>query len=183
MERESLKQRTFFSVIWTAISVGWSAIATFIVFAILTRLLSPHVFGIYALSTVFLEITRTIGTVGIADALIREKSVDEELADTAFWANLAFGVAAGLAVFCLAGSYSSVIGQPEVEPVLQWLAPFIPISSLAGIHLARKLRDFGHKVVTMRTVANTFLGGGAAILSAYMGMGVWSLVIQAGVNG
>ena len=182
MERDSLKQRTFFSVIWTAISVGWSAIATFIVFAILTRLLSPHVFGIYALSTVFLEITRTIGTVGIADAIIREKSVDEELADTAFWANLAFGVTAGLAVFCLAGPYSSVIGQPEVKPVLQWLAPFIPMSSLAGIHLARKLKDFGHKVVTMRTVANTFLGGGAAILSAYMGMGVWSLVIQAGVN-
>jgi len=182
MERDSLKQRTFFSVIWTAISVGWSAIAMFVIFAVLTRLLDPHVFGIYALSTVFLEVTKIIATGGLSDAVIREKALDEELADTAFWANVGFGALAGLAVFVLADPYAAVIAQPEVAPVLRWLAPFIPITSLAGIHMARKLKDFGHKVVTIRTVTNTFLGGGAAILSAYIGLGVWSLVIQAAVN-
>lgn len=182
MEWDQLKQRTFRSVIWTIIRVGWSSVATFIVFAVLTRMLDPYMFGIFALATVFQGLTRIVATCGLSDAIIREKELDEELADTAFWANFALGALAGLTVFLFAAPYAAAIGHPEVKPVLWWLAPMVPISSLAGIHMARKLKDFGHKVVTLRVIASTSVGGGAAIASAWMGMGVWSLVIQAGVN-
>jgi len=182
MEPDTLKEKTFFSVIWMVIKVGWSSIATLAIFAILARILDPHAFGIYALATVFSEVTKIIAAGGLSDAIVREKTVDDDLADTVFWANLAFGTSAGLILVLLSAPYAAAIGQPEVTPVLRCLGLLIPLSSLGSIHMARKLRDFGHKVVTLRVIASTLLGGGAAIVSAYNGMGVWSLVIQAGLS-
>src|SRR5262249_1641481 len=54
-----------------------------------------------------------------------------------------------------------------------------PLSSLGGIHMARKLREFGHKAVAARTMIASTLAGCTAVAAAVAGYGVWSLVIQA----
>ncbi len=156
----------------------WSASS---LFAALARVLSPHDFGLFALAILVVDIARIISTAGLSDAITRDKHHDEILADTAFWANLGLGCIVGAAAWILAPLYASAIEQPEILPVLRWLAVLVPVSALSGIHTALKLREFGHKAVAVRWVVSGVLGGAAAIAAAVAGFGVWSLVIQTAI--
>ena len=60
-------------------------------------------------------------------------------------------------------------------------AAALPVSSLSGIHTARKLGEFGHKAVAARMMSSSALGGAAAVAAAIAGFGVWSLVIQTAI--
>src|SRR3546814_3704135 len=48
----------------------------------------------------------------------------------------------------------------------------------ADLHMALRLRSFGHKTTALRSVVSGLLGGGAAVTAAYAGLGLWALVIQ-----
>jgi O-antigen/teichoic acid export membrane protein len=70
----------------------------------------------------------------------------------------------------------------DVASVLRWLALALPVEALATIHMARKLKDFGHKVVALRIMTSTLIGGSVAIAAALMGAGIWSLILQAWIT-
>jgi O-antigen/teichoic acid export membrane protein len=182
MERFELKRKAFHSALWSVVSVGASNLLSFVVFSLLARILSPHEFGVFALATVIIGLARIVTSAGLADAVMRTKELDEAFADTAFWANLLLGCLVGIVTWAAAPLYASTTMQPEVVPILRWLAVLIPVSSLSGIHTARKLREFGHKAVAARIVMGSLLGGAAAVAAALYGFGVWSLLIQAAIN-
>src|SRR3546814_11654175 len=53
-----------------------------------------------------------------------------------------------------------------------------PISSFGATHMALRLREFGHRTTALRSVAGGLIGGTAAVIAAFAGLGLWSLVIQ-----
>lgn len=181
MESFELKRRTFQAVIWAIVRIGASNILGFVLFALLARLLSPHDFGLFALSMVVVDIARVLATAGLSDAVIRDQHGDDTLATTAFWANLALGCIVGGTAWMLAPLYADLIGQPEISGILRCLAALVPVSALGGIHTARKLREFGHKAIAARTIGSNAAGGALAVIAAVAGAGVWSLVVQAAV--
>jgi O-antigen/teichoic acid export membrane protein len=173
MERFELKRKAFHSALWSVVSVGASNLLSFVVFSLLARILSPHEFGVFALATVIIGLARIVTSAGLADAVMRTKELDEAFADTAFWANLLLGCLVGIVTWAAAPLYASTTMQPEVVPILRWLAVLIPVSSLSGIHTARKLREFGHKAVAARIVMGSLLGGAAAVAAALYGFGAF----------
>jgi hypothetical protein len=86
---------------------------------------------------------------------------DELLVDTACWANLAFACIVGALTRVLAPLYALVVEQPEITLVVRCLAVLVPVSSLSGIHTARKLGEFRHKAVATRVISGGALGGAA----------------------
>jgi O-antigen/teichoic acid export membrane protein len=177
-----LKKKTATSILWSIVRVGWSTVATFIIFLVLARILGPADFGTFALASLFVEIGRVLAYAGLGDAVTRQLELDEELADTAFWASLAFSVTVALIIFFAAPAYGELVRDPAVVPILEWLAPLLPLSSLAVIHNARLARDFGHKNLAAQSIAASLLSGGTAVAAAVLGWGVWSLVAQTAVN-
>jgi O-antigen/teichoic acid export membrane protein len=173
-----LKRRTLHAVGWALVRIGGTNVLGFVVFAALARVLSPHDFGLFALAMLMVEVARIISSAGLSDAITRDRENDELLADTAFWANIAFGSVVGLVAWLLAPFYAATIDEPSITPILRSLAALVPLASLSSIHTARKLREFGHKAIAARTVTCGAIGGGCAIVAALAGYGVWSLVIQ-----
>ncbi len=178
-----LKKKTATSILWSIVRVGWSTVATFVIFVILARILGPADFGTFALASLFVEIGRVLAYAGLGDAVTRQLELDEELADTAFWASVAFSVSVGLIIFFAAPAYGEFVRDPNVAEILKWLALFLPLSSLAVIHNARLARDFGHKSLAAQSIAASLLSGVTAVAAAFLGWGVWSLVAQTAVNG
>lgn len=174
-----LKGRTVHSILWSVVRVGWSSLATFVLFAVLARLLAPAQFGLFALASLFVEAARVLAGAGLADAVTREADLTEEQADTAFWAHLGCAALVALATAALALPYSRFVDQPEVVPLVAALAPLMVVGALGGIHTARLLREFGHKAVALRTLAVSLASSALAIASALHGLGAWSLVVQA----
>jgi len=177
-----LKKKTAASILWSIVRVGWSTIATFVIFVVLARILGPADFGTFALASLFVEIGRVLAYAGLGDAVTRQLALDEELADTAFWASLAFSSIVAMAIFLLAPAYGTLVRDTAVSEILRWLAPLLPITSLAVIHNARLARDFGHKSLAAQSVVASLLSGATAIAAAFLGWGVWSLVAQTAVN-
>ncbi|CCM74385.1 lipopolysaccharide biosynthesis protein [Rhizobium mesoamericanum] len=177
-----LKKKTALSVLWSVIRVAWSTIATFVIFVILARILGPGDFGTFALASLFVEIGRVLAYAGLGDAVTRQLDLDEELADTAFWATIAFSAIVALLVFFFAPYYGNLVRDPSVSGILRWLAPLLPISSLAVIHNARLAREFGHKSLAGQAIAASLLSGITAVVCAFLGWGVWALVAQTAVN-
>ena len=177
-----LKKKTALSVLWSVIRVAWSTIATFVIFVILARILGPGDFGTFALASLFVEIGRVLAYAGLGDAVTRQLDLDEELADTAFWATIAFSAIVASLVFFFAPYYGDLVRDPSVSGILRWLAPLLPISSLAVIHNARLAREFGHKSLAGQAIAASLLSGITAVVCAFLGWGVWALVAQTAVN-
>src|SRR3546814_16666514 len=44
--------------------------------------------------------------------------------------------------------------------------------------MALRLREFGQRTTALRSVAGGLIGGTAAVIAAFAGLGLWSLVIQ-----
>ncbi|MBB3966045.1 MULTISPECIES: lipopolysaccharide biosynthesis protein [Rhizobium] len=177
-----LKKKTALSVLWSVIRVAWSTVATFVIFVILARILGPGDFGTFALASLFVEIGRVLAYAGLGDAVTRQLDLDEELADTAFWATIAFSAIVAAVVFVFAPYYGDLVRDPKVSEILRWLAPLLPVSSLAVIHNARLAREFGHKNLAAQAIAASMLSGITAVACAFMGWGVWALVAQTAVN-
>ena len=181
MQNAELKHKTFHAVVWALLRVGTSNVVSFVVFTVLARILSPGDFGVFALAILVVDVARIVSSAGLSDAITRDKHRDELLADTAFWANLGLGCMVGAVTWLLAPLYAMAMDQPQITTVVRCLAVLVPVSSLSGIHTARKLAEFGHRAVAARMMSSTVLGGGTAVAAAVAGLGVWSLVIQTAV--
>jgi len=177
-----LKKKTALSVLWSVVRVAWSTIATFVIFVILARILGPGDFGTFALASLFVEIGRVLAYAGLGDAITRQLDLDEELADTCFWATVAFSAIVAAVVFVFAPYYGDLVRDESVSSILRWLAPLLPVSSLAVIHNARLAREFGHKNLAAQSIAASLLSGITAVVCAYLGWGIWALVAQTAVN-
>jgi O-antigen/teichoic acid export membrane protein len=179
---QDLKQRTTTSILWSVLRVLWSTGATFVIFVCLARILGPSDFGLFALAALFLDVSRIFASAGLGDAIIRQHVLEEEMADTAFWANFGLSTIVATIVIIAAPFYAQMIHNTNVTHILQALALTLPISSLAGIHGARLTREYKHKLFAIQAAIASIVSGISGITAALMGLGVWSLVVQAWVG-
>jgi O-antigen/teichoic acid export membrane protein len=178
MDHESLKRRTFGSIVWMTVATGWSSLASFVTFAILARLLDPYTFGVFTLAQIVYALLSALTGAAFNDYVIQKQDLTEDVADTLFWSNLAINALLAASVWSASDLYARFMNVPDAALPLRCLGLALPIDALATIHLAKSLREFGHRIVAIRAIGATFFGGGLGILAAYWGFGVWSLIVQ-----
>jgi O-antigen/teichoic acid export membrane protein len=177
-----LKRKTGGAVLWTAAQIGSDQVFAFVIFIILARILTPEDFGVFALAAIFSEIGRIIATAGLVQAVARSKTVTSELADTVFWSNLGLSTILAAAGLLLAPGIASLVGAPTAAAPLAALALTLPVGAVGATHMTLRLREFGHRSMTVRSIFAGVLGGGAAVGAAIAGWGLWSLVVQRAVT-
>ncbi len=145
---------------------------------ILARLLAPKDFGLLALAAVFTSFLRIFGNMGLGASIVQRREVDDEYLSTAFWANLT----AGLILTGIAAAVGALVGrwvnEPVVGVVLVVLSLRFVITAGGGTQLAIISRRMDYRVLALRSVVATIVGGVIGITMAYRGLGVWSLVGQ-----
>lgn len=163
--------------------VGWNISAQmvqqaikFLVIIILTRLLEPRDFGIFAMVTVFTEFIRPFREWGFQAALIQKKDINEDDQNTAFWA--IGGVGALIYLFsCASASFvGHFFNLPEVGQIIPVIALIFLVSPFGSVQWALLTRELNFSTIAIiDTVAMLFYGISACWL-AYRGWGVWSFV-------
>ena len=148
-----------------------------IIFLLLARNLTPEEFGVVAMAAVFISFVQLFLRVGLSEALIQRKDLTDDYLDTAFW--FLFGLGCSLAILVwLTSSYAaSVLGYPNFNLVLNWLALSIVFLSLSRVHEAILRRRFRYKNLALRTLLATSISGSAAVIAAFNGAGIWALVL------
>lgn len=150
----------------------------FVLLPILARMLGPDAYGLMALALPFILFVNILSDAGLGGALVREKNADPEVESTVFWSALGVSLVLAAALAGLAWPLAHAIHRPEAAPVIAALTPVLILGGVTGVFNARVLREHRFGVLAAGDVMSTTLSAICAISAAFLGFGVWSLVIQ-----
>jgi O-antigen/teichoic acid export membrane protein len=180
---DSLKQKTISGMIWNAVERFGSSFFLFVSNLILARLLSPDDFGCIGMLMVFISISDAIVDGGFGSALIQKKKPTEADYSTVFYWNLFLSVFLYLSLYFAAPSISDFYEIPLLKDVLRIQGIIVIINAFILIqqNILKKQVDF--KRIAKINLASIIIGTSFGILFAFLGFGVWSLVVKSLVTG
>ncbi len=174
----SLQKQAAQGVFWSAAGNWGYQVATLVVFAVLSRLLTPAEFGLVALASVFTALLKLVTEQGLADAIVQRADLEPEHLDSAFWLSIGLGAVLTAGLAAASWLIANIVNQPDIAPVLVWLAPVLGLAGLSSVQRAILSRELRFASLTLRTLASVIVGGIVGVVAALRGYGVWSLVAQ-----
>lgn len=161
---------------WNYLSFGLSKALNIISFSIIAHLLTPELYGLFALATLAIDYLSILNDFGLGAALIHRREDIEEASNTAFTFNLLIGIILTLIVIATAPYVAIFFDEPLVIPILRWLGLTFTINALGSIHQARLRRDLRFSKSIIPELSSTIVKMGLTIGFAIKGYGAWSLV-------
>lgn len=177
-----LKQKTITSILWNGFNTISNRLLYFVVGVILARLLEPSDYGIIAMVTVFTAILQIFTDGGLGLALIRKQDRTDADTATVFWYNLAMCWFIYLIMFITAPFLADFYDMPVLTPLTRILTLNLLFVPLGNIQSTLMRADINFKTPTIIGFWGTVLYGIFAIVMAYQGFGVWSLVYSSLAN-
>lgn len=177
-DNRGLQPRVARGLTWTIIDAWGRQVLGLVVFAILARLLVAADFGLIALAAVFVGLAHIVVDQGLGDAIVQRRTLTRGHLDTAFWVALATGAILTAAGVVLAIPIAALLGEPELQPILQVLSLVFVLSALTSIQVALLRRELAFRSIALRTLLAIAGGGVVGIALALAGAGAWALVGQ-----
>ncbi len=180
---ESLKKQTKKGLYWKFAEQFSNYGIQFIIGIFMARLLSPSDFGITALPAVFMSVAGLFASGGFGQALIRKPELKEEDLSTAYIYSMCVGVICYIILFFASPWIADFYNTPVLKPLMRVTAlGFIygPIGTPQSVLLQRELN---FKILAKVSVLVKIMGGVVGIILAFVGLGVWSLVVSGMVGG
>ncbi|QYA03909.1 MOP flippase family protein [Rhizobium sp. B21/90] len=173
----SVKKEAFSAVRWTTFATVGRVILQTLQLIILARLISPQDFGMMAMILSVTAFIQLFGDLGVSTTIIYSREISKEVLSTLYWLNLVMGALLSGFVWIASPSVARFYGTPGLE---------IPLS-LAGssfflLAIGQQAKVLAEKRLAFRPIAMVELTSATistvlAILVAYFGGGVYSLVV------
>lgn len=178
----SIKKEIASGVMYIAIAKYSGIIVNIFISAILARLLVPEDFGLIAIVSVFMNFFFIIGDIGIAPAIVQKRELSESDLDHIFSFTIYMGLALSSIFFFLSWIIANIYNDSRLVPISQ-LMGLIFFSNCARIvpsGLLNRAKRF--KFTAMTGFSLGILTSIIAIFMAYVGMGVYALIIPGLIN-
>jgi O-antigen/teichoic acid export membrane protein len=163
---------------WVALSQAARVVSQLVSMTVLARLLAPEAYGLMALAAIVTNLAYLFRDMGTAAAVIQAKEVSSEMASTVHWTNVALGLTIAVLIAAGAPLMAHLFHEAGLAQVLYLLAFVFPITSLGVLHQALLERHSKFSVVALAEIAAALIGLVVALLLAWRGFGVLSLVFQ-----
>lgn len=178
MAVENLKYKTKIAFYWNMLSQVATYGMQFVVGVVMARLLSPADYGLTALPAVFISIASVFISGSFGLALIRKPDCSEKDLSTAFYYSIVMGFLMYGILFVSAPWIATFYDAPILSKLVRITAlTFLiaPINTPQTVILNHRI-DF--KTPARINVITRLLAGVLGVVIAYMGYGVWALVIS-----
>lgn len=178
-----LKQQTKRGLYWSFFNQFANYGMQFCVGIVMARLLSPSDYGITALPAVFMAVAYLLQNGGLGDALVRKMDLKEIDLSTSFYYSIIVGLTLYVVLFFSAGWIADFYDTPVLVPLIRVTAlSFLwgPLCTAQNVILKRRL-DF--KTPAKISVCTKVFSAIVGISLAYMGYGLWALVVSGLVSG
>lgn len=175
---ESLKKKTVKGVAWTSLDRVTSIGLGFVMGIILARLLSPSDYGLLAMIEVFNAVAFAFLNCGFANALVRKPNLTENDNTTAFYFNIVSGVVLFGILWFIAPWVSRFYDKPILSPLLRAEGSLLIIVAFSIVQNTQLTRALNFKAKMIIRVTSNVIAGVIGIISAYIGLGVWALVVM-----
>jgi len=177
-ELNSLKKKTVSGLFWSFLDLIANQGLQFVIQVILARLLIPKDFGVIGMISIFIALSAALIDSGFSQALIRNKEASEKDYSTVFNFNLVISIILYMILYLSANSISIYFNQPKLVSILRILSLVIIINSFSIVQRVILSKAIDFKSQANINIISSVISGVIAILCAYNGLGVWSLVIR-----
>jgi O-antigen/teichoic acid export membrane protein len=177
---QNLTAKTARGIKWTSISTITHTVLQIGYTAIMARWLDKVDFGLVATSLVVLHFGSYLSQMGMAQAIIQKKDLSEPEIRAAFTSNMILCTFFFLLFVFLApfAPYLDKDHNPDIIPVLRWMSLAILFEGFSTTSLSLIRRDLKFKAFAIRNMLSYIIGYILiGVGAAYMGWGVWSLVL------
>ena len=174
----SLGQKTITGMLWSSVQRFGTILISFMSNIILARLLTPDDYGCIGMLMIFLALASTFIDGGLGSALIQKKEPTEEDYSTIFYWNLIISIILYIFLYISAPLVAQFYGIPLLSSILKVQGIVLITNSLSIIQLNRLKKQLEFKKIATISIVSAVLSVVIAIILAYRGWGVWSLVIQ-----
>ncbi|WP_328985133.1 lipopolysaccharide biosynthesis protein [Thiorhodovibrio winogradskyi] len=161
----------------TFVAQGFKFVIQLTSIAVLARLLSPSDFGLVAMVTILTGLLSKFMDGGLSMATIQRPDVTQGQISNLFWINVALGLLLTILTIACAPALALVYDEPRLTWIGVVLSMSFLIGGLAVQHTALLKRQMQFKVLARIDVISMTCGVLAGIVSAWGGLGYWSLVI------
>jgi len=180
-EGRGLAASTFKNTVVSA--VGWSLvlkagfqIVSWCMTLVVIHVLSPHDYGLMAMSQVFASFMLSFANLGLGDALLQQEDTPDSLIASVFGVLLLMSVALAVTLSAAAYPIATWFGDARLVPLIQVSSLgfiFNALTTLPRMSLTKRLRV---RPVFIVELSSGLIGSAFVIVLAYGGHGVWSLM-------
>ena len=172
----SLAQAAAKGVRWTTLSMAVVVIVQMIRLVVLGRILGPEAFGLLAMMLVVIGFAELLGQMGLSEAIIQRPDPTHLELSSLYWLNIALGILLYAVLLLITPLVATLYSTPELEQLLPWIALVFLISPWGVQFKALLQKQLQFKPLAIIEIFAAVVGTGLAIVLAWKGYGVWSLV-------
>lgn len=173
-----LKKKTVKGLVWNTIQNFTNHGVEFLLMLFMARLLGPKEYGLIGLTTIFIAVSSVFVNSGFSSALIRKKNCTNDDYSTVFIFNLIISVVCYLILFIIAPYVGDFYNEPVLSPVLRVLGLMLITQAFCAVQNTILTKNIDFKKKTKITVSKNIISGLIGLLCAFLGFGVWALVVQ-----
>lgn len=173
----TLKAQAFAAVRWTSAVTIIRVVLQTVQLIVLARLIAPEDFGLMAMVISVTAFIQIFADMGVSNSIIHARVISHEVLSTLYWLNLLVGAALSAAVWVASPFISRFYDEPA-------LALPLALSGLSFLFLSigQQVKVLAEKRMAFKPVAlvemvSAFVSSATAIVAAFLGAGVYSLVL------
>lgn len=173
------KSAVILGMFWSGFRSWGVRATTLTVFLVLARLMTPAEIGVIVFILGWLALIGMLGDLGLAEYVVYNDTAPEIDATIWWYQILSTLVISGiLAVILYTNTWLIDSNQPDAQMAALWLIITLPLIVAIKIPEAIMRRRMDFKFLAIRSLISIILGAFVAILLAYKGFGIWSLVFK-----
>lgn len=172
------KKTVFSSLVWKLIERFFSQFVNLVIQIILARILMPDDFGSLAIILAVVNFLAIFVQSGLATAIVQKEDIDEQDISTLCIMSIGIATLLYIGMFLLAPVIANAYELPALEWPMRVLALTLFPSAINSIQTAILSRRMEFKKLCLRSMIAVPASGAIGIAMAYMGFGLWALVVQ-----
>lgn len=175
---ESLKQKTAKGLFWGAMNSGSTQILNLIFGIVLGRMLSPEIYSVVAILTIFVAIAGDLQSSGFTQALVNIKRPTDRDYNSVFSFNVVMSLMMYFILFLCAPLIAGFYDRPYLTEVSRVLFLTFLLSSIGIAHGGYMMKNMMNKEMAIIGFIALIVSGATGITLAFLGKTYWALVWQ-----
>ena len=145
---------------------------------VLARLLAPNDFGLFTMALVVIGLGQLFADFGVGAAIVQSQTTSRIVLSSCFWANLAVGTVLALLISIASPLVAGFYQHPNIASLVIVASASLVLSAAIVVPRAMLYREMQFASLAKAQFFGSVSGAIAAIGFAWVGFGVWSLVVQ-----
>jgi len=164
---------------WSSVERFSTQGISFLFTIFLARMLSPSDYGAVAMLSIFMAVSQVFIDSGFASALIRKKDCSESDYSTVLYFNISVSVGLYVILFISAPLVAEFYKTKVLTVLLRAMGTTLIFNALCIVQQAILTAKIDFKTQTKVSILAVTISGIAGLSTAYLGYGIWALVVQA----